>query len=102
MPVPDGCGMMRFNIPRPVHWAGGNGRSKRCSPRALRTAGRGAARTQARQAHTGRTGTGCRWPRQRAEARELLAPIYGWFTEGFDTADLLDAQTLFSTLATEP
>ena len=28
------------------------------------------------------------WQRQgkRAEARELLAPIYGWFTEGFDTA----------------
>jgi hypothetical protein len=25
---------------------------------------------------------------KRAEARKLLAPIYGWFTEGFDTADL--------------
>ena len=36
-----------------------------------------------------------------AEARELLALIYGWFTEGFDTADLLDAQTLLRTLATE-
>jgi class 3 adenylate cyclase len=36
-----------------------------------------------------------------AEAYALLAPIYGWFTEGFDTADLLDAQTLLSTLATE-
>jgi predicted ATPase len=44
------------------------------------------------------------WQRQgkRAEAYALLAPIYGWFTEGFDTADLLDAQTLLSTLATEP
>ena len=44
------------------------------------------------------------WQQQgkRAEARELLAPIYDWFTEGFDTADLLDAQTLLSTLATEP
>jgi DNA-binding winged helix-turn-helix (wHTH) protein/predicted ATPase len=39
---------------------------------------------------------------QRAAARELLAPIYDWFTEGFDTADLRDAQTLLSTLATEP
>ena len=38
---------------------------------------------------------------KRAEAHELLTPIYGWFTEGFDTADLLDAQTLLSTLATE-
>ena len=34
--------------------------------------------------------------------RDLLAPIYDWFTEGFDTADLQDAQTLLSTLATEP
>ena len=35
------------------------------------------------------------WQQQgkRAEARELLAPIYGWFTEGFDTADLLEAQS---------
>src|SRR6516164_11663129 len=28
------------------------------------------------------------------EARELLVPIYGWFTEGFDTADLKEAKTL--------
>jgi predicted ATPase len=44
------------------------------------------------------------WQQQgkRAEARELLAPIYSWFTEGFDTADLRDARTLLSTLATEP
>ena len=26
------------------------------------------------------------------EARELLAPVYHWFTEGFDTADLQDAK----------
>jgi len=37
---------------------------------------------------------------KRAEARELLTPIYGWCTEGFDTADLLDAQMLLRTLAT--
>jgi len=36
---------------------------------------------------------------RRAEARELLAPIYGWFTEGFDTADLKDAARLLSELA---
>jgi len=30
----------------------------------------------------------------RAEARDLLAPVYGWFTEGFDTPDLKDAATL--------
>jgi predicted ATPase len=41
------------------------------------------------------------WQRQgkRAEARELLAEVYGWFTEGFDTADLQEAKTLLETLA---
>ena len=33
-----------------------------------------------------------------AEARELLVPIYGWFTEGFDTADLKDAKVLLEEL----
>jgi TOMM system kinase/cyclase fusion protein len=33
------------------------------------------------------------------EARELLAPIYGWFTEGFDTADLQEAEALLETLS---
>jgi predicted ATPase len=33
-----------------------------------------------------------------AEARALLAPIYGWFTEGFDTADLQEARTLLEEL----
>ena len=31
---------------------------------------------------------------RRAEARDLLAPVYGWFTEGFDTADLKEAKAL--------
>jgi tetratricopeptide (TPR) repeat protein len=41
------------------------------------------------------------WQQQgkRTEARELLAPIYGWFTEGFDTADLQDAKALLKELA---
>jgi predicted ATPase len=41
------------------------------------------------------------WQQQgkQAEARELLAPIYGWFTEGFDTADLLEAKALLAELA---
>jgi predicted ATPase len=40
------------------------------------------------------------WQRQgkRTEARELLAPIYGWFTEGFDTADLQEAKALLTAL----
>jgi predicted ATPase len=33
------------------------------------------------------------------EARELLAPIYGWFTEGFDTADLQEAKALLEEVA---
>jgi class 3 adenylate cyclase/predicted ATPase len=36
---------------------------------------------------------------KRAEARQLLAPIYGWFTEGFDTADLQDAKALLEELS---
>jgi predicted ATPase len=40
-------------------------------------------------------GRGSRW----TEAHELLAPIYGWFTEGFDTADLQEAKVLLDALA---
>jgi predicted ATPase len=35
---------------------------------------------------------------QRAAARQLLAEVYGWFTEGFDTADLQEARALLETL----
>jgi predicted ATPase len=35
---------------------------------------------------------------KRAKAHDLLAPIYGWFTEGFDTADLKDAKALLDEL----
>jgi predicted ATPase len=42
------------------------------------------------------------WQQQgkRAEAREFLAPIYGWFTEGFDTPDFREAQALLEDLGT--
>jgi predicted ATPase len=33
-----------------------------------------------------------------SEARELLAPVYGWFTEGFDTRDLKEAKALLGVL----
>jgi predicted ATPase len=36
---------------------------------------------------------------KRDEARDLLAPVYGWFTEGFDTLDLKEAKVLFDELA---
>ena len=41
------------------------------------------------------------WQQQgkRQEAHDLLAPIYGWFTEGFDTADLQEAQALVEGLS---
>ena len=35
---------------------------------------------------------------KRDEARELLAPIYSWFTEGFDTRDLKEAKALLKEL----
>jgi predicted ATPase len=34
------------------------------------------------------------------QARELLAPVYGWFTEGFDTRDLKEAKALLDELGT--
>ena len=42
------------------------------------------------------------WRGQRKveQARELLAPVYGWFTEGFDTRDLKDAKALLEELKT--
>ena len=37
-------------------------------------------------------------PGQEAEARALLAPVYAWFTEGFDSADPQEARTLLEQL----
>jgi predicted ATPase len=39
---------------------------------------------------------------KRNEARELLAPVYGWFTEGFGTKDLQEANALLEELADTP
>jgi predicted ATPase len=36
---------------------------------------------------------------RRDEARDLLASVYGWFTEGFDTLDLKQAKALLDALA---
>ena len=35
---------------------------------------------------------------KRADARDLVAPVYGWFTEGFDTKDLKEAKALLDDL----
>jgi predicted ATPase len=40
----------------------------------------------------------CRDQGRRANARDLLAPVYGWFTEGFETPDLKDAKALLDEL----
>ena len=41
------------------------------------------------------------WAEQgkREDSRDLLAPVYGWFTEGFDTSDLKDAKALLEQLS---
>ena len=36
---------------------------------------------------------------KRNEARDLLTPVYNWFTEGFDTCDLKEAKALLGALA---
>ena len=57
--------------------------------RALETAGRQQAKSWELRAATSLAGL---WGKQgrQTEARELLAPVYGWFTEGFDTADRIN------------
>ena len=39
---------------------------------------------------------------KRQQAREVLAPVYGWFTEGFDTRDLKEARALLDALSPPP
>ena len=61
------------------------------------------ARRQSTKSHELRAATGLArlWQQQGRveEARALLAPVYGWFTEGFDTRDLKDATALLEELA---
>ena len=78
---------------RPDDWHGGRSLlpagPRHCPPPAGQILG------TARRHQSGRL-----WQQQgkRAEAHGLLAPIYGWFTEGFDTADLQEARTLLDAL----
>ena len=37
--------------------------------------------------------------KKRSEAHALLTPLYGWFTEGFDTLDLIEAKALLDELS---
>jgi class 3 adenylate cyclase/tetratricopeptide (TPR) repeat protein len=66
--------------------------------------GLGTARSQSARCFEVRTATSLArlWRDQGKvqQARELLAPVYGWFTEGFDTRDLKEAKALLDALAT--
>jgi len=42
------------------------------------------------------------WQGKVAEARDLLAPVYTWFAEGFDTADLKEAKALLDRVPRTP
>jgi predicted ATPase len=72
--------------------------AERCFRQALDLAGRQEAKSLELRAATSLSRL---WQQQgkRAEARALLAPIYGWFTEGFDTADLREAKGLLNALS---
>ena len=49
-------------------------------------------------AHVDQPGTPMAEPGKRQDAYELLAPVYDWFTEGFDTKELLEAKSLLAEL----
>ena len=72
--------------------------AEECFLKALDVAGHQQARSLGLRAATSLARL---WQQQgkMAEARELLAPVYNWFTEGFDTADLKDAKVLLAALS---
>jgi predicted ATPase len=78
--------------------AGGSSRAKACFRQALEVAHYQKAKALELRAAMSLSRL---WQQQgkRAQAHELLAPIYGWFTEGFDTADLQEAKALLEELS---
>jgi predicted ATPase len=68
-----------------------------CFRQAIEIASRQSAKSYELRAATGLARLWCDQGR-RAAARDLLGPVYAWFTEGFDTADLKDAQALLDEL----
>jgi predicted ATPase len=72
--------------------------AEKCFQRALEVARRQSAKSWELRAAMSLS---CLWQRQgkKEKARKLLQEIYGWFTEGFDTADLMEAKALLDALA---
>ena len=68
-----------------------------CFPRAIEIARQQSARSCGIACHD-EPRAAAREAGRRDEARTMLAEIYGWFTEGFDTADLKEAKTLLDEL----
>jgi predicted ATPase len=76
----------------------GSSEAETCFRRAIEIARRQSAKSLELRAVMS---LGCLFQRQgkRNEARQILAEIYGWFTEGFDTADLKEAKVLLEELS---
>jgi class 3 adenylate cyclase len=72
--------------------------SEACFERAMRIAQRQGAKSLELRAAVSLARL-CGEQGRRRKAQELLAPVYGWFTEGFDTADLKEAAALLDSLA---
>ena len=81
-----------------MRYAGAAEEAERCFRAALEVARAQEARWWELRATTSLAGMLAKHGR-RDEARTMLAEIYGWFTEGFDTADLKDAKTLLDELS---
>jgi predicted ATPase len=83
-----------------VRSAENHGKAEACFQQALVVARRQQAKSWELRAATSLSRL---WQRKgkRAAAYDLLAPVYGWFTEGFDTADLQEAKALLEALGSE-
>ena len=57
------------------------------------------ARQQQAKSRSNEHGAPLALPGEAEQARDLLAPVYGWFTEGFDTLDLKEAKVLLDELS---
>ncbi len=103
MPWPGGCRCREGKRQKrfPAGTKGKNGKAaeaEACFEKALDVARHQSAKSLELRAATSLARL---WQSQgkKLEAHDLLAPVYGWFTEGFDTADLKDAKALLDELA---